>query len=135
MGEPRTATSTFTQLQNSVLLQGVKQNIHKTLIDAPVDNAVQPALVPTTDTSAGPLQCASKIPPATGRVAEQTVGGKETTHVWWIRLGLYHTLSVAFRHLPPNSARFGYATEWALFISAQLSTDAVSALRKVWVLI
>ena len=28
-------------------------------------------------------------------------------------------------------ARFGYATEGALFISAQLSTDAVSALRKV----
>ena len=30
-----------------------------------------------------------------------------------------------------NSARFSYATEGALFISAQLSTDAVSALRKV----
>ena len=46
-----------------------------------------------------------------------------------------HTLSSAFRHLPPNSARFSYATEGALFISAQLSTDAVSALRKVGVLI
>ena len=46
-----------------------------------------------------------------------------------------HTLSIAFRHLPPNSARFGYATEEALFISMQLSTDAVSALRKVLVLI
>ena len=45
------------------------------------------------------------------------------------------TPSIAFRHLPPNSARFGYATEGALFISAQLSTDAVSALRKVRVLI
>ena len=45
-----------------------------------------------------------------------------------------HTSNIAFRHLPPNSARFGYATEGALFISAQLSTDAVSALRKVWVL-
>ena len=32
------------------------------------------------------------------------------------------------------SARFGYATEGALFISGQLSTDAVSALRKVGVL-
>ena len=32
-------------------------------------------------------------------------------------------------------ARTGYATDEALFISAQLSTDAVSALRKVWVLI
>ena len=35
-------------------------------------------------------------------------------------------------HLPANSARIGYATEGALFISAQLSTDAVGALRKVW---
>ena len=42
-----------------------------------------------------------------------------------------HTPSIAFRHHPPNSARFSYATEGALFISAQLSTDAVSALRKV----
>ena len=46
-----------------------------------------------------------------------------------------HTLNIAFRHLPPNSARFGYATKGALFISAQLSTDAVSALQNVWVLI
>ena len=30
-------------------------------------------------------------------------------------------------HLPPNSARYSYATEGALFISAQLSSDAVSA--------
>ena len=51
------------------------------------------------------------------------------------RLLYVHTPSVAFRHLPPNSARFSYATEGALFISAQLSTDAVSALRKVSVLI
>ena len=41
---------------------------------------------------------------------------------------------LAFRHLPPNSARTGYATEGALFIPAQLSIDAVSALPKVWVL-
>ena len=34
-----------------------------------------------------------------------------------------HTPSIAFRHLPPNSARFDYAT------------DAVSAFRKVWLLI
>ena len=47
--------------------------------------------------------------------------------------GLCTLWSIAFRHLPPNSARFGYATEGALFISAQLSTDAVSALRKIWV--
>ena len=45
------------------------------------------------------------------------------------------TPSIAFRHLHPNSARNGYATEGALFISAQMSTDAVSALRKVRVLI
>ena len=31
-----------------------------------------------------------------------------------------HTPSIAFRHLPPNSATGGYATEGALFISAQL---------------
>ena len=30
----------------------------------------------------------------------------------------YHTLSIAFRHLPPNSARFGYATEGALYLHA-----------------
>ena len=30
-----------------------------------------------------------------------------------------HTPSIAFWHLPPNSARFSYATEGALFISAQ----------------
>ena len=34
-----------------------------------------------------------------------------------------------------NSARFSYAIEGALFISAQLSIDSVSALRKVRVLI
>ena len=49
--------------------------------------------------------------------------------------GACHSSSIAFRHLPLNSARIGYATEGALFISAQLSTEAVNALRKVWVLI
>ena len=34
-----------------------------------------------------------------------------------------------------QTAKIGYATEGALFVSAQLSTDAVSALEKVWVLI
>ena len=38
-------------------------------------------------------------------------------------LGAGHTPSTAFRHLPPNSARIGYATEGALFISAQTETD------------
>ena len=46
-----------------------------------------------------------------------------------------HTPSIAFRHPPPNSVRFSYATEGILFISAQLSSDAVSALRKVRVVI
>ena len=46
-----------------------------------------------------------------------------------------HTPNITCRNLPPNSARFGYTTEGALFISAQLSTDMVSTLRKVWVLI
>ena len=46
-----------------------------------------------------------------------------------------HTPSIAFRHPPPNSTRCSYTTEGALFISAQLSSDAVSALRKVRVLI
>ena len=61
-----------------------------------------------------------------------SLGNFPTTFASQLRL---HTPSVAFRHLPPNSSRsIGYATVAALFISAQLSTDAVSALRKVWVL-
>ena len=48
-----------------------------------------------------------------------------------LTLSFSHTPSIAFRHLP---AIFGYATEGALFISAQLSTDEFSALRKVRVL-
>ena len=45
----------------------------------------------------------------------------------WVGIihGRSHTPSIAFRHLPPNSARFSYATEGAFFISAQLSSDAV----------
>ena len=48
-----------------------------------------------------------------------------------------HTPSITFQHLPPNSARSGYAAEGALFISTQLSTNMVnvSALQKVWALI
>ena len=46
-----------------------------------------------------------------------------------------HTPSITFWHLPPNSARFGYASEGALFISTQLSTYTIRALQKVWVLI
>ena len=42
---------------------------------------------------------------------------------------MVHTPSIAFRHLPPNSARFGYATEGALSISAQLSTRSAPSER------
>ena len=52
----------------------------------------------------------------------------------FLKEGCFCAPSTAFRHLPPNSARIGYPTEGALFISVQLSTIA-SALRKVWVLI
>ena len=49
------------------------------------------------------------------------------------RRGHHRTPSIAFRfwHLPSNSARTSYAVEGGLFFSAQLSTDDVSALRKV----
>ena len=64
-------------------------------------------------------------------------GGSRDNNVADIAAGedTAHTPSIAFRHPPPNSARFSYATEGALFIFAQLSSDAVSALRKVRVLI
>ena len=42
--------------------------------------------------------------------------------------GHSHTPSIAFRHPSPNSARFSYATEGALFISTQLSSNAVSVI-------
>ena len=45
-----------------------------------------------------------------------------------------HAPNIAFRDLP-LSGTGGYATDWALFISAQLSTDAGSALQRAWVLI
>ena len=51
-----------------------------------------------------------------------------------------HSEHRPFRHLPPNSARFGYATDGALFISAQLSTDAErkkrvpSRFKRLWFL-
>ena len=49
--------------------------------------------------------------------------------------GCGHTPSNAFWHLPPNSGRIGYDTKGARFISMQLSTDMVRALKKIWVLI
>ena len=49
--------------------------------------------------------------------------------------GRGHTPSIAFRHLPPVSARIGYVTEGVRFISILLFTDMVRALEKIWVLI
>ena len=46
-----------------------------------------------------------------------------------------HQASLSGTFLQTLPDLHGYATEGALFISAQLSTDAVSGLRKVWVLI
>ena len=44
--------------------------------------------------------------------------------------------SIIFRHLPPNSARTGYTTQGELlYLRADVYTDAVSNLRKVWVYI
>ena len=43
--------------------------------------------------------------------------------------------SYSEHYIPLNSARSGYATEGELFISAQLSTDTLSALQMFWVLI
>ena len=45
-----------------------------------------------------------------------------------------HTSSLTFRHPPPHSARISYANEGPLFVSEQLSTNTVSAFRKVWAL-
>ena len=39
-----------------------------------------------------------------------------------------HTPGLAFRHLPPNSARTGYATKGALFISARIGYATKGAL-------
>ena len=39
------------------------------------------------------------------------------TKFYFLCMEATHTPSIVFRHLLPNSARFGYATEWALFIS------------------
>ena len=58
-----------------------------------------------------------------------------TRSLAWERELHGHTPSITFWHLPPNSARFGYATEGALFIPGKAVTDTVSALQKVWVLI
>ena len=43
--------------------------------------------------------------------------------------------ALVYDSLPSTTAVFSYATEGALFISAQLSSDAVSALRKFRVLV
>ena len=48
--------------------------------------------------------------------------GSKLYKVHWLKPGegRNYTPSIAFWHLPPSSARIGYATEGALLISAQL---------------
>ena len=58
--------------------------------------------------------------------APSSKGRMSYTSAW--SLSTVHAPSIAFRHLPPNSARTVYATEGTLFISAQLSTDTVRTL-------
>ena len=60
-----------------------------------------------------------------------TCGGQLPWHNLCCGKDEFTLRAITFWHLPPNSARFSYATEWALFISVQLSSNAVSALRKV----
>ena len=50
-------------------------------------------------------------------------------------LTMHNYTSLVGTFLQTLPLRIGYAIAGALFISAQLSTDAVSALRKVWLLI
>ena len=88
------------------------------------------ARVGTARTLRTSLSCYASSGPESGRHAHSEHRFPATRVQGQSRDGT-HTPRIAFRHLPPNSARFSYATEGALFISAQLSTDAVSALRKV----
>ena len=85
--------------------------------------AITPRRRPCLQQRAGPARSARDARDAVTDIMQQR-GAYFFPHT------MVHTPSIAFRHLPPESA-----TEGALFISAQLSTDAVSALRKVWVLI
>ena len=48
-----------------------------------------------------------------GKKEMQRERGREREGGW-----VSHSPSTAFRYLPPNSARFSYATQGALFISA-----------------
>ena len=42
-----------------------------------------------------------------------------------------HTPNIAFRHLPPDSARFSSATEGVLFISAEVSRFGLALSRYI----
>ena len=81
------------------------------------------------------VMCYCNCHTASARLCALTEISPESYSVQSVNWCPRHTPSTAFRHLPPNSARFSYAIEGALFISAQQSTDAVSALWKVRVLI
>ena len=80
-------------------------------------------------------------PPSSARTGYTTEGAHHTSSSGTSKLcqnWLRHWRGTPQIRLPapPNSPRTGYATEGArTFISAQLSTDTVSVLRKVWVLI
>ena len=74
-----------------------------------------------------PTHCLGHVQHATRICTLHTLASARSTRS--PRLHAAQFPSIAFRHLPPNSTGFGYATEGALFVSAQLSTDAVSALR------
>ena len=87
-----------------------------------------------TGAAAKCVQCQAEKPPGAFLTRVRIPGAAKDFSPRLSHLSV-HTPSTAFRHLPPNSARFSYATEGALFISAQLSSDVVSALRKVRVLI
>ena len=52
---------------------------------------------------------------------------------WLVAYSQHASLSDTFLQTLPDLVT--YATEGALFISAQLSTEGVSALRKVWLVV
>ena len=97
--------------------KGVGTGYRKAMLGAWLSGCLQSVPCPSMATAPPQKGPARVIKPGAG-----SVGGS-------------HTPSIAFRHLPPDSARFSYATKGALFISAQPSSDAVSALRKVRLLI
>ena len=56
----------------------------------------------------------SFLPTTVERVGRQGFGGGGGVWAEWTGNCSTHTPSITFRHIPPNSARFSYATEGAL---------------------